>query len=92
MIEYEFENAQPLTKEDLNDMAKNNRILLDKMDNSPSGSTATCVLEAKDGRVWKTIDKQIVPMEHLKSTLEWLEIFGNRQFSRHAKRRVRRIK
>ena len=32
MIEYEFENAQPLTKEDLNDMAKNNRILLDKMD------------------------------------------------------------
>ena len=58
----------------------------------PSGSTATCVLEAKDGRVWKTIDKQIVPLEHLKSTLEWLEIFGNRQFSRHAKRRVRRIK
>jgi hypothetical protein len=52
--------------------------------------TATCVLEVKDGRVWKTIDKQIVPLEHLKSTLEWLEIFGNRQFS-HAKRRVRRI-
>ena len=60
--------------------------------NSPTSSSATCVLEAKDGRVWKTIDKQIVPLEHLKSTLEWLEIFGNRQFSRHAKRRVRRIK
>jgi len=62
------------------------------VDSESTGSTATCVLEAKDGRVWKTIDQQVVPLEHLKSTLEWLEIFGNRQFSRHAKRRVRRIK
>lgn len=59
---------------------------------SPVSSTVTCVLEAKIGNVWKTICQQEVPSEHLDSTLEWLEKFGNRQFSRHPKRRARQIK
>ena len=68
-------------------MKINNTILSD-----PSGSTSTCALEMKDGHTWRTIT-QIDCKEHEEDeTMEWLSKFGARQFSRHKKRRVRKIK
>jgi len=57
-----------------------------------TGSTSTCALEMKDGHVWRTITQMDCQEHEVDETLDWLSKFGDRQFSRHKKRRVRKTK
>lgn len=51
-----------------------------------------CALEVKDNKTWKTVTQIECDESEVRDTLEYLEILGNKQFSRHKKRRVRKVK
>lgn len=86
-------NKEPTWGEELSKYEKSFDKRCDRSELNPLPSSAASIsLEAKIGHTWKTIIiERGVPLELVDETMEHMEAFGDRQYDRHEKRRVRRI-